>query len=254
MNKKVVIYDKNEKPITINIENFEDVEYIELFIFDKNEELRVYYKNNRITLPQCEAKVRTIPMLRTCIYDKSRGINLLDNERWINRFNDKYENKAFENFKLKEIIDKMHNNLWVRYTVGCKSDVPGNWYIDIFFEDKIRDMVEYCIRFLINNKYKNIDDEAVMIVKVYDLMHQYEKNDIQFKKYVYTFDKLKHSKYIMEMLNIIIDKYDYDEYKKVTRIAIDYYNDVLENANLRNDVDINEIFNDNDNLKFHICE
>ena len=253
MNKEVIIYDKNEKPIKINIKNFEDVEYIELFIFDKNEELRVSYKNNRVTLPPCESKVRTIPMLRTCIYDKSSGINLLDNERWINRFNDKYENSILENFKLIEITDQMNNDLWIRYTLGCKSDVPGNWYIDIYFEDKIRDIVKYCIRFLINNNYKNIDDEAIMMVKVYDLMYQYDKHDIKLKKYIYTFDKYKHQKYVMKMLNILIDGYDYGEYKKVTKIAIDYFNDVLKNENERNDVDIEEIFNDNDNLKFSVC-
>ena len=136
MNKEVIIYDKNEKPIKISIENFEDVDYIELFIIDRNEELRVTSNGKRITLPQYEAKVRPIPMLRTCIYDKLRGINLLDNERWVNRFNDKYENKVLQNFKLEEITDEMHNNIWIRYTLGCRSDVPGNWYLDIFFEDK----------------------------------------------------------------------------------------------------------------------
>lgn len=253
MNKEVIIYDKNEKPIRISIENFEDVDYIELFLIDRNEELRVASNGKRITLPPCEAKVRPMPMLRTCIYDKSRGINLLDNERWVNRFNDKYENKVLQNFKLKEITDEMHNNIWIRYTLGCKSNVPGNWYLDIFFEDKIRDIVRYCIRFLINNNYKNIDDEAIMMLKVYDHMYQYEKKDIKLKKYVYTFDKLKHSKYIMKMFNIVIDKYDYNEYKKVTRIAIDYFNDVLKNGKERKDVDIDEIFNDNDNLKFAVC-
>ena len=253
MNKEVIIYDKNEKPIKINIENFEDVDYISLFIIDRNEELRVTSNGERITLPQYETKVRPIPMLRTCIYDKLRGINLLDNERWVNRFNDKYENKVLQNFKLEEITDEMHNNIWIRYTLGCRSDVPGNWYLDIFFEDKIRDIIKYCIRFRINNNYKNIDDEALMIVKVYDLMHQYENNDIKLKKYVYTFDKLKHKKSILEMFKMIIDGYDHNEDKNVTRIAIDYFNDVLKNGNERKDVDIEEIFNDNDNLKFAVC-
>ena len=253
MNKEVIIYDKNEKPIKISIENFEDVDYIELFIIDRNEELRVTSNGKRITLPQYETKVRPIPMLRTCIYDKSRGINLLDNERWINRFNDKYENKVLDNFELKKITDEMHNNIWIRYTLGCRSDVPGNWYLDIFFEDKVRDIVKYCIRFHINNNYKSIDDEALMIVKVYDLMHQYERNDIKLKKYVYSFDKQKHKKYIMEMFKMIIDGYDHNEDKKVTKIATDYFNDILKNGNERKDVDIDEIFNDNDNLKFAVC-
>lgn len=57
----------------------------------------------------------------------------------------------------------------------------------------------------------------------------------------------------MEMFKIVIDGYDYNESKKVTRIAIDYFNDVLKNGNKRKDVDIDEIFNDNDNLKFVVC-
>ena len=254
MNKEVIIYDKDKKAIKITVENFEDVEYIELFIFDGNEELRVSYKNNRIALPHNNTIVRPMWMLRQSIYDKCRRINLLDNERWINRFNDKYENKVLDGYKLKEITDKMHDNLRIRYTLGCKSNVQDNWYLDIYFEDNIRDIVEYFIRFRINNKYKNIDDEAVMMVKIYDAMYQYKNKNIKENKYIYTFDKQKHKKYIMEMFNITIDGYDYKEYKKVTRIAIDFFNDILKNGKERNDVDYDVIFNDNDNLIFNICD
>ena len=254
MNKEVIIYDKDKKPIEITVENFEDVEYIELFIFDGNEELRVSYKNNRITLPPSNTIVRPMWMLRTCIYNKYRGVNLLDNERWINRFNDKYENKVLDGCKLKEITDKMHDNLRIRYTLGCKSNVKDNWYLDIYFEDNIRDIVEYFIRFRINNKYKNINDEAVMMVKIYDSMYQYKNKNIKENKYIYTFDKQKHKNYIMEMFNITIDGYNDEKYKKVTRIVIDYYNDILKSGKVRNDVDYDEIFNDNDNLVFNICD
>ena len=254
MNKEVIIYDKDKNPIKVTVENFENVNYIELFIFDGNEELRVSYKNNRITLPLSNTIVRPMWMLRTCIYSKYRGVNLLDNERWINRFNDKYENKVLDGYKLKEITDKMHDNLRIRYTLGCKSNMQDNWYLDIYFEDNIRDIVKYFIRFRINNKYKNIDDEAVMMVKVYDSMYQYKNKNIKENKYIYTFDKKKHKKYIMEMFNITIDGYDDEKYKIVTRIAIDYYNDILKSGKVRNDIDYDEIFNDNDNLVFNICD